>query len=42
MPTTADGLFAFTAVPAGTYDVTVTADGFRKAVSRGIILIAAQ
>jgi hypothetical protein len=42
MPTTADGLFAFIAVPAGTYDVTVTANGFRKAVSRGITLVAAQ
>jgi hypothetical protein len=42
MPTTADGLFAFSAVPVGTYDVTVTANGFRKSVSRGVQMVAGQ
>jgi len=40
MPTTSDGLFAFTSVPAGTYDVIVTAAGFRKQTERGVVLTA--
>src|SRR5437899_365839 len=42
MPTTADGLFSFTAVLPGEYDVNVTAKGFRKAVQRGVTLSAGQ
>lgn len=42
MPTTGDGLYAFTAVPAGTYDITVTAKGFRKSIARGVVLKAAE
>ena len=42
MPSTADGLYAFSAVPAGTYDVIVTANGFRKAVQRGVVLTTGQ
>jgi len=42
MSTTADGIFAFTSVPAGQYDVSVTANGFRKAVQRGVTLQAGQ
>jgi len=37
---TGDGLFAFTGVSAGTYDVTVSAPGFRKHTDRGVILTA--
>jgi hypothetical protein len=40
MPTTGDGLFAFTGVNAGEYDVVVTAPGFRKATQRGVKLDA--
>ncbi len=40
--TTADGLFAFTAVASGTYDVEVTAQGFRKHNERGVILTVGQ
>ena len=36
--TTAGGLFAFSSVPAGTYDVAVTAPGFRKYSERGVVL----
>ncbi|HXS95675.1 MAG TPA: TonB-dependent receptor [Candidatus Limnocylindrales bacterium] len=42
MSTTADGIFAFTSVPAGQYDVSVTANGFRKAVQRGVTLQAGE
>src|SRR5256885_16441562 len=38
--TTAEGLFAFTAVPAGTYDLSITAAGFRKYAERKIVLSA--
>ena len=40
MPTTSDGLFAFTAVAAGTYDVVVTAQGFRKHTDHNVVLTA--
>jgi hypothetical protein len=40
MPTTSDGLFVFTGVPAGNYDVVVTAPGFRKHTDRGVVLTA--
>jgi hypothetical protein len=39
---TAEGLFAFTSVAAGTYDLTVTASGFRKYNARGVILTAGE
>ncbi len=38
--TTAEGLFDFTAVPSGTYDVIVTAKGFRKYTQREVVLEA--
>jgi hypothetical protein len=37
---TGDGLFAFSGVSAGTYDVTVGAPGFRKHTDRGVVLTA--
>jgi hypothetical protein len=40
MPTTADGLFAFSGVAASTYDVVVSAPGFRKHTDRGVVLTA--
>ncbi len=40
MSTTAEGIFAFSAIPAGTYDVIITAKGFRKAAERGVVLAA--
>jgi hypothetical protein len=40
MPTTSDGLFAFTGVPPATYDVIVTSQGFRKHTDRGVVLTA--
>jgi hypothetical protein len=40
--TTAGGIFAFTAVASGTYDVAVTAPGFRKHFERGVILSVGQ
>lgn len=39
---TGEGLFAFTGVPAGTYNVVVTAQGFRKYTERGVVLAAGQ
>ena len=39
-PATSDGLFAFTGVGAGTYDVVVSAPGFRKHTDRGVVLTA--
>jgi len=39
--TTQDGLFAFAGIPAGTYDVVITANGFRKHSERGVVLSAA-
>jgi len=39
---TAEGLFAFTGVAAGTYDVVITAQGFRKYTERGVVLAAGQ
>src|SRR4030088_714064 len=39
--TTQEGLFAFSGVPAGTYDVVITANGFRKHSERGVVLTAA-
>ena len=38
MSTTAEGLFAFSAVLPGHYDVIVTAAGFRKSANRDVIL----
>ena len=38
--TTAEGLFSFTAVPAATYDLAITAAGFRKYSERNIVLAA--
>ena len=38
--TTGDGLFAFTGVSAGIYDVVVSAPGFRKSTNRGVVLTA--
>ena len=38
--TTADGLFAFTGVASGTYDVVVSFKGFRKFTERGVLLTA--
>ncbi len=40
--TTADGLFAFTSLPVGSYDVVVTAAGFRKATQREVQLEAGK
>src|SRR5215467_6815387 len=40
MPTTSDGLFAFTGVAPGTYDVIVTSAGFRKHTDRNVLLTA--
>jgi hypothetical protein len=37
---TSDGLFAFSGVSAGTYDVVVSAAGFRKSTNRGVVLTA--
>jgi len=39
---TAEGLFTFTGVAAGTYDVVVTQQGFRKNTERGVVLSAGQ
>jgi hypothetical protein len=39
--TTAEGLFQFVSIPSGTYDVVITAAGFRKHTERGVILTAA-
>ena len=41
-PATGDGLFAFTGVGAGTYDVVVSAPGFRKHTDRGVVLTAGE
>src|SRR5713101_4961984 len=38
--TTGEGLFAFTGVAPGTYDVVLTAQGFRKHSERGVVLTA--
>jgi hypothetical protein len=38
--TTAEGLFVFTAVAPGTYDVVITMQGFRKRTERGVVLAA--
>ena len=38
--TTAEGLFAFTGVSAGTYEVVITAAGFRKYTQHGVVLAA--
>ena len=38
--TTGDGLFAFTGVAAGAYDVIISAPGFRKSTNRGVVLTA--
>jgi hypothetical protein len=41
MSTTAEGIFAFVSIPSGTYDVVVTASGFRKHTERGVVLTPA-
>jgi carboxypeptidase family protein len=41
-PATSDGLFAFTGVGAGIYDVVVSAPGFRKHADRGVVLTAGE
>ena len=41
-PATSDGLFVFTGVGAGTYDVVVSAPGFRKHTDRGVVLTAGE
>jgi hypothetical protein len=38
--TTAEGLFAFTSVPVGTYNIVVSAAGFRKFTEREVVLTA--
>jgi len=40
--TTSDGLFVFPAVPVGTYDVSVTKDGFTLAKATGVVLAVGQ
>ena len=42
MPTTSDGLFAFSGIANGTYDVVVSAPGFRKHSDRGVVLEAGK
>jgi hypothetical protein len=42
METTAEGIFAFTSVPPGNYDVVVTAKGFRKTTERDVVLAAGE
>jgi Carboxypeptidase regulatory-like domain/TonB dependent receptor-like, beta-barrel len=42
MPATSDGLFSFTGVAQGTYDVIVSAPGFRKHTDRSVVLTAGQ
>jgi hypothetical protein len=39
--TTPEGIFSLTGISAGTYDVTVSAAGFRKSTQRDVILTAA-
>jgi outer membrane receptor protein involved in Fe transport len=41
MTSTAEGIFSFTGIPAGTYDVVITANGFRKFTQRGVVLTPA-
>ncbi len=38
MVTTAEGIFAFTAVSANTYEISVSAKGFRKSTQTGVVL----
>src|SRR5689334_9686921 len=39
--TTAEGIFAFTGVAAGNYDLVISANGFRKYTARAVPLTAA-
>ena len=39
--TTPEGIFSLTGISAGTYDVTISATGFRKSTQRGVVLTAA-
>jgi Carboxypeptidase regulatory-like domain len=41
-PTNGAGSYLFAALPVGTYNVTVTAQGFKKYVARGLILQVGQ
>src|SRR5262245_21375170 len=40
LPATGEGIFAFTGLAAGKYDVVITSQGFRKHTDRGVILTA--
>jgi Carboxypeptidase regulatory-like domain len=40
--TNADGVYVVSALPAGTFDVTVTAAGFQKFQAKGVVLSVAQ
>jgi Carboxypeptidase regulatory-like domain len=41
-PTNASGDYLFAAIPVGTYDVTVTAQGFKKYLAKGVTLRVGQ
>src|SRR5579872_6715281 len=41
-PTNGSGDFAFAALPIGTYDLTVTAQGFKKFQAKGVVLNVAE
>src|SRR6266567_2074435 len=40
--TTSEGLFAFSGVPVGNYDVVVSSSGFRKSTQRGVVMEAGK
>jgi Carboxypeptidase regulatory-like domain/TonB-dependent Receptor Plug Domain len=40
--TNTDGAYVAAALPAGTYDVTVTAKGFQRFEAKGVVLVVAQ
>src|SRR5262245_50923192 len=41
MASTPEGIFSFTVIPTGSYDVLITANGFRKFTQRGVVLTPA-